>query len=253
MDTPSYRYFIRFQYHGAPFHGWQKQPNAITVQETMENAVSKLLSVETEVIGAGRTDTGVHAEEMWAHIDTLKKQDTDQLKYRLNSFLPESISVLEILPVVPDAHTRFSAEARTYEYHIHFQKSSFLNDRSWHIRRELDQGALNEAAKVMLEFEEFSAFARSNDSASHHRCNIFDSMWEHRDVCSVYRVRANRFLRNMVRAMVGTMVDVGLGKISLEDLREIIRSGDRRKAGESAPPQGLFLTKVEYPKDLFDV
>ena len=251
MGSSPFRYFIRFQYHGATFHGWQKQPNACTVQETMESALSHLLGKETEVIGAGRTDTGVHASEMWAHFDAENKLDEAQLTYRLNAFLPKSIAIFAIVRVKEDAHTRFSAVSRTYAYHIHFRKNAFLNDRSWHLRRPLDREALDEAAEVMKEFEEFSAFARSNDAASHHRCHIFDSMWEHRDDASVYTVKANRFLRNMVRAMVGTMIDVGMAKINSENLRSIIRSGDRRRAGESAPPQGLFLTHVEYPEDIF--
>lgn len=245
------RYFLRLQYHGAAFHGWQKQPNALAVQEVLEKAVSTLLGQPTEVIGAGRTDTGVHAAEMFAHFDAPSGLDLDQLAFRLNAFLPESIAILAVIPVVQEAHARFSAQARTYEYHIHWRKDAFLNDRSWYVRQQPDLEALQAAAALMLQFDEFSAFARSNDAATHHRCDIMQSVWEHQNDRSLYRVTANRFLRNMVRAMVGTMMEVGRGKMELEQLAAVIASGDRRQAGESAPPQGLFLTRVEYPEAIF--
>lgn len=246
-----YRYFIRFKYHGVAFHGWQKQPNAHTVQAEMEKAFYFLLGKHTEVIAAGRTDTGVHAKEMWAHFQVEKEVDAVQLRYRLNSFLPKQISIEEIRPVQLDAHARFSAVLRSYEYHIHYHKNPFLEDRSWQVRRLPDKDLLSQAASIVLEFDEFSAFTRSNDAAQHHRCHIFESMWEHQRDCSVFKVSANRFLRNMVRAMVGTMMEMAWGRIDAEGMRRIIASGDRRKAGESAPAQGLFLTKVEYPKEIF--
>lgn len=245
------RYFLRLQYHGAAFHGWQKQPNALAVQAVLEKALSTLLGKPTEVIGAGRTDTGVHAAEMFAHFDAPEGLDLEQMTFRLNAFLPESIAILAVHPVVKEAHARFSALARTYEYHIHWRKDVFLNDRSWYVRQRPDLEALQAAASLMLQFDEFSAFARSNDAAAHHRCDLMQSVWEHQNDRSLYRVKANRFLRNMVRAMVGTMMKVGRGKMPLEQLSAIIASGDRKQAGESAPPQGLFLTRVEYPEAIF--
>lgn len=247
------RYFIRLHYQGASFHGWQKQPNASTVQEEIERAMGHLMGKPTEVIGAGRTDTGVHAREMWAHFDSENPLDTAQLMYRLNAYLHPSIGIDEIRAVAQDAHTRFSATSRSYEYHIHSAKDAFSEPLSWYIRRSLDTDLLDQAAAVMLEFTEFSSFARSNDSANHHFCTLMRSEWVHSASKSVYHVQANRFLRNMVRAMVGTMVEVAEGRYGLDELREVIRSGQRSRAGESAPPQGLFLTRVAYPEEVFHV
>lgn len=245
------RYFVEFAYHGAAYHGWQKQTNATTVQAIMEDVLSKLLAEETQLIAAGRTDTGVHARQMWAHFDTPEKlSSSEQFAFRLNAFLPADIAVKRVCAVPEDAHARFSATKRSYRYYVHYKKSPFLSDRSWYLRKRPNTDKMDEAAELIKAFDDFSAFARSNDAATHHRCHIFESMWEHRGEGSVYLIQANRFVRNMVRAIVGTLMEVGYEKCDTAALRSIVESGDRRRAGESAPAHGLFLEGVEYPEDL---
>lgn len=244
------RYFLSFSYNGTAYHGWQKQDNAISVQQKMEEALSLLLGESTELLGAGRTDTGVHAKQMFAHFNTARDFDRDDILHRLNAFLPESIAFRGLHPVSDSAHARFSAIYREYEYHLHYRKDPFKEKRSYHFRRDLDFNKMEEAAQSLLGYSEFSAFTKSNDGASNHLCDLMRSDWQHTATASVYTIKANRFLRNMVRAIVGTLLEVGVGKLSVEEFVQIIESGDRRKAGESVPAHGLYLTEIGYPKEI---
>ncbi|MTG98127.1 tRNA pseudouridine(38-40) synthase TruA [Myroides sp. BIT-d1] len=242
------RYFLEFSYNGTHYHGWQLQPNAKTVQETLTRAISTLLRTPIELIGAGRTDAGVHAKQMFAHFDYEADFDKNSLIQKMNSFLPEDIVVYNIHPVDDQAHARFDATARTYEYHIHLYKDAFCNSQSFYHFKPLNVDLMNEAAKVLFEYEDFECFSKTHTDVFTFNCTIYQAEWkliDHNRL--VFTISANRFLRNMVRAIVGTMVNVGLEKITVNDVRKIIESKNRGQAGFSVPGKGLFLTKVSYP------
>ncbi|MEC4114274.1 tRNA pseudouridine(38-40) synthase TruA [Myroides pelagicus] len=242
------RYFLEFAYNGTHYHGWQIQPNANTVQETLTTAISTLLRAPIELVGAGRTDAGVHAKQMFAHFDYEISFDKDSLIQKMNSFLPQDIVVYAIHPVDTEAHARFDATARTYEYHMHLYKDAFCNNLSFYHFKALDVQKMNEAAKVLFEYEDFECFSKTHTDVFTFNCTIYRAEWTVIDKQKlVFTISANRFLRNMVRAIVGTLVNVGLGKISVEDVRTIIESKDRGQAGFSVPGKGLFLTQVSYP------
>ena len=241
------RYFIKFAYNGTKYHGWQYQPNAISVQETLNKVFSTLLQEEIDIVGAGRTDTGVHASEMFGHFDTDKEFDLENLKRRANSFLPKDIAVFKIIPVHIDAHARFDATSRTYHYHISTVKDVFSNDLAWFNQNPLDVEAMNEAAKILLDFTDFECFSKSNTDVFTYNCKITEAYWKKENNQLIFTITADRFLRNMVRAIVGTLVNIGLHKITKKDFIAIIESKDRKKAGFSVPAQGLFLTKITYP------
>lgn len=241
------RYFIEFAYNGKNYHGWQKQPNAPSVQETLGKALSVLLRDTIEIMGAGRTDTGVHAKQMFAHFDVENSLDIDFLKAKLNSYLPKDIAIIHIHSVSDDAHARFDAVKRTYEYHINTIKDVFEEQHSWYFHQKLDIEKMNQAAKILFEFSDFQCFSKVNTDVKTFQCKIMEADWKQNDNKLIFTIAADRFLRNMVRAIVGTLVEVGIGKTSLEDFRKIIESKDRNQAGPSAPAHGLFLTKVEYP------
>lgn len=245
------RYFIQFSYFGKAYHGWQNQPNAITVQEVLEKALSTLLRDKIDVVGAGRTDAGVHAKQMFCHFDFDSIDDKKDLAYRLNAFLPDDIAVQEIRTVVDGAHARFDAIERTYEYWLVREKDPFLFDYAHWVKHPLDLPAMNEAAKMLLEYTDFECFSKSNTDVKTFNCDVRQAYWEARADKWVFTITADRFLRNMVRAMVGTLLDVGLKKITSEDMHRIIASKDRSEAGVSVPAKGLYLTKVIYPKDVF--
>ena len=240
------RYFIKLAYNGKNYHGWQCQPNAASVQETVNKAVSVILNFEITIMGAGRTDTGVHAKEMFAHFDFETPIDTAILVHKLNSYLPKDIVVYDIFPVQTDNHARFNATKRTYEYHINSFKDAFLQDESWYFHQELDINLMNKAAKLLLNYEDFQCFSKVNTEVNTFDCTIFEAHWKEEKNKLVFTISANRFLRNMVRAIVGTLVNIGLRKITLEDFDTIIRSKDREKAGFSVPAHGLYLTKIDY-------
>lgn len=246
------RYFIQFSYFGKSYHGWQNQPNAITVQEVLEGALSTLLRQKMEVVGAGRTDTGVHAKQMFAHFDFDDELDKNELVFRLNSFLPEDIAVQHIFKMVPDAHARFHAVERSYEYWVVMEKSPFYSDFAHYVHQPLNLEAMNQAASLLLEHNDFECFSKSNTDVNTYNCDVRKAIWEVRDDKWVFTISADRFLRNMVRAVVGTLLDVGMGKMEPEDIHTIIGSKDRGKAGVSVPAKGLYLTQVIYPKELFD-
>lgn len=246
------RYFIQLSYNGANYAGWQIQPNAPSVQQTLNEALSLLLRQDIYVVGAGRTDTGVHAREMFAHFDVLESLKEQDLVYRLNRFLPADIAIRNIFPVANDAHARFSAISRSYQYVISPQKDPFYTGLAWIMERKLDVAAMNEAAHHLLGTKDFGAFSRSNTQTKTDICNVTAAFWQQEEDFLVFHISANRFLRNMVRAVVGTLVDVGLNKTSVQRFVEIIEMKDRTLAGESAPAHGLYLTQITYPESILD-
>lgn len=246
------RYFIEFSYFGKPYHGWQKQLNAITVQQVLEEALSTLLRRPVETVGAGRTDTGVHAKQMFAHFETDEITNKINLVYRLNALLPEAIAVRQIFEVSDNAHARFDAVARTYEYRVVQEKNPFYSDHAHYIKHPLNIKRMNEGAAVLFEYEDFECFSRSNTDVKTYLCEITEAIWEKKGDKLVFTVTANRFLRNMVRAIVGTLLEVGQGKSSVDDVKRIINSKDRSQAGPSVPSKGLYLTSVRYPDEILE-
>ena len=241
------RYFIFLGFDGRAYHGWQVQPNGNSVQAELQKALSTLLRQPIEVVGAGRTDAGVHATDMAAHFDTDVPVDCAQLTYKLNRLLPSDISVREVREVAPDMHARFSATRRTYHYYIHTRKDPFVRDYSCFVHYQLDFDLMNEAGQMLTRYDDFGAFCKTHTDVKTTLCKLYRAEWERIDDCH-YRfvITANRFLRNMVRAVVGTLIDVGRHRISLDQLRAIVESGKRTEAGESMPAHALFLERVEY-------
>ena len=246
------RYFIELAYNGQAYHGWQIQPGDSTVQETIEEALGMLLGEKVPVVGCGRTDTGVHASQFFLHFDTSIEVDKEKLKYRLNSFLPEDIAIFRIRKVREDAHARFDALSRSYEYRIHNGKNPFMIGTVLQLRtRDLDLDRMNEASKMLLEYEDFQCFSRSKSDVKTYICRIEQVGWKRDGELLVFQITANRFLRNMVRAIVGTLLEIGRGKKEVADFRRIIESRDRTQAGPSAKAEGLYLTRVSYPEQIF--
>ena len=240
------RYFIKLAYSGTNYHGWQYQPNASSVQETMNKAVSTILNTEINLMGAGRTDTGVHSKEMYAHFDFEKSLEIESVIHKLNSFLPKDITVYDIIPVPAAAHTRFDAVKRTYEYHINTFKDPFLQEQSWYFHQHLDIDLMNQAAQLLFDHTDFQCFSKVNTDVNTFDCTVFEAHWSKENEKLIFTISANRFLRNMVRAIVGTLINIGLHKITLTDFDAIIKSKNRDKAGFSVPARGLYLTKIEY-------
>ena len=244
------RYFIQLSYDGTAYHGWQRQPNGKSVQETLEGALSILLRQTVEVVGAGRTDAGVHASMMVAHMDLsspLGGELERNLVYKLNKLLPHDIAVQRVWPVSDDMHARFSATSRTYHYYIHTRKNPFLRDRSWLVTFPLDFDRMNEAARRLFDYEDFTSFSKVNTDAKTNLCHITEARWEEVEQGNWrFTITANRFLRNMVRAIVGTLVEVGRGRMTVEEFCQVIEQKNRCSAGESVPAHALFLTRVEY-------
>ncbi len=247
------RYFIELSYNGKNYHGWQTQPNARSVQEVVTDALSTILRNKVSVMGAGRTDAGVHALQLYAHFDIDFKLDEREIKQKLNAFLPEDIVIVTIFLVNDNAHARFDAISRSYEYRIWLGRNPFLLDTTWQIHQQkLDIKKMNEATAVLLEYTNFKCFSKSKTDVKTYNCSITNAKWVLDDGLLTFHITADRFLRNMVRAIVGTLVDVGLGKKTKENLVAIIKSEDRSNAGVSVPPQGLFLTSVKYEDELFE-
>lgn len=247
------RYFIKFSYLGTDFHGSQRQPNGITVQETMEQALAMIFREEVPLTFAGRTDAGVHAREMYAHFDIgFQMPDAGHICFRLNGILPDSIAIFDLYPVTDDAHARFSATRRTYEYHIVDHKDPFSQTLATRVRPGLDFLAMNEAAKYLIGKQDFASFCRSNTDVKTTICDLTRAEWQVLDNGhAVFTIAADRFLRNMVRAVVGTLFEVGRGKMTKEQFAEVITKQTRTAAGDSAPAEGLFLTHIDYPKEIF--
>lgn len=240
------RYFIEISYQGKKYHGWQSQPDANSIQEEINKAISVVLQEEIIVLGAGRTDTGVHAEQMFAHFDTENELDINYV-FKFNSVLPEDIVIHTLEKVKEDAHARFDAVSRSYQYKIWLGRNPFLLDSTWQIHyQKLDVNAMNEAAKLLLEYENFQAFSKVKTEVKTYNCDVTEATWVQNGNELTFHISANRFLRNMVRAIVGTLVDVGKHKISTQEFRNIIVSRDRSKAGLSVPAKGLYLTEITY-------
>ena len=244
------RYFIEFSYNGKAYHGWQFQPNAVSVQQVLEEALSKMLRTQISVMGAGRTDAGVHASQMFAHFLVEDEFDIKSIIFKLNCYLPKDISIHDIFPVTDKAHARFSATSRTYNYRISNRKNPFASDFAYHVYFSLDVEKMNEACEILVQYTDFQCFSKSNTDVKTYHCDIKEAYWKVENDEFIFTITANRFLRNMVRAIVGTMIEIGLGKIEVNKLHDIIKSKDRGEAGFSAPAQGLFLTEIVYPDDL---
>jgi tRNA pseudouridine38-40 synthase len=245
------RFFIELAYNGKPFHGWQIQPNAESVEATLENGLSLLLKEPVDVVGAGRTDTGVHACFMVAHFDSLSQEINGDLVHRLNSFLPNSVVVYRIYQVQNNAHARFDATVRTYHYKITQRKNPFLTDWAYEFKPTLDLDLMNQAAQLLLSHINFKCFSRSNTDVKTFNCNISQAEWLIQDDLLLFVVSADRFLRNMVRALVGTLLEVGVGKIEIKDFKNILDSENRSEAGASVPAHGLYLVDIQYPKNIY--
>jgi tRNA pseudouridine38-40 synthase len=269
------RYFIHLAYNGACYNGWQTQPELPTVQLTLEKALSTLLRTPIAVVGCGRTDTGVHASDFYAHFDAEGAVDCNQLVFKLNNLLPPDIAIFDIFPVADNAHARFDATARTYQYHVSDRRLPFRQGQYCRIYFKPDIALMNEAARVLMEYEDFTSFAKLHTQVKTNICHLSEARWDFVPVKSyelrvkseadaderfrtqnselitdyewVFTIRSNRFLRNMVRSVTGTLLDVGRGKLTIDGMREIIEKKDRCAAGVSMPACGLFLTKVEYP------
>jgi tRNA pseudouridine38-40 synthase len=253
------RFFLKLSYDGTLFHGWQSQPNANSVQSTIEKALSTILRQQISIVGAGRTDTGVHAKTMYAHfdVDSLNIQP-EKLAVSLNRLCGKGITINNILPVTDDAHARFDATSRTYKYFAYYGETPFLTNNAWKIPYPIDVEKMNEAAEILLQTEDFTSFAKLHSDAKTNICNVTEAQWSEISLpfapegeCLVFTIRANRFLRNMVRAVVGTLVDVGRGKLTLDEFRSVIDQKNRSAAGTSMPPYALYLWDVEYPQEIF--
>ena len=241
------RYFITLSYDGTRFHGWQIQPNGISVQGELQRGLSLLLRVPVQVTGAGRTDTGVHATMMVAHFDVECAIDCDQLTYKLNKLLPQDIAVQKVEPVSADMHARFSARARTYFYYIHTSKSPFRRHYSCELHYPLDFERMNEAAGLLLGYDDFGAFCKSHADVKTTLCHVTRAEWVQLEGDAWrFEITANRFLRNMVRAVVGTLIDVGRGRLTIADFRRVVEGKKRTEAGESMPGHALFLERIVY-------
>ena len=247
------RYFIELSYRGTHYHGWQVQPNAHSVQGEIERGLRLILrQPDLSIMGSGRTDTGVHAREQFAHFDVPEALDTTWLTQRLNAFLPKDIAIHRIFPVSSQMHARYSATQRSYEYHLVRKKSPFAIGLAYYYWHPLNIEAMQAAAATLTGYEDFQAFSKVKTQVKNFRCRIDTAYWETQADRWVFHVSANRFLRGMVRALVGTLLEVGKGTHDLESWDAIIRSKDRRRAGAAAPPEGLFLNRVRYPEHLFD-
>jgi tRNA pseudouridine38-40 synthase len=247
------RYFIYLQFRGTEYHGWQVQPSSSTVQKAVERALGTILGEKIALTGAGRTDSGVHARFFCAHFDSDAGglETGKNLLFRLNRFLPSDIAVMKIVRVIPEAHARFSALSRTYCYYITRIKDPFREETSWQIHGKTDIDAMNRACTILMKFNDFTSFSKLHSDNKTNICRIYDAFWESGEQSLVFTIRADRFLRNMVRAITGTMMDVGTGKITPDRFEEIILAKDRCRAGKSAPARGLFLEDIEYPENIF--
>jgi tRNA pseudouridine38-40 synthase len=246
------RYFISLEFDGSAYSGWQIQPHSPSVQQTLEEALALFLRQNVSVTGAGRTDAGVHASEMVAHFDLDEPQDCGWMRGKLNGILPQDIAVHRIVPVKADAHARFDATARTYKYYVTLNKSAFNRNYSWFLPNEPDFEMMNRAAEILMKTVDFTSFSKLHTDTRTNDCHVTEAGWEMLpDGRWVFTITADRFLRNMVRAIVGTLMEVGRGRLTIDGFQRIIDSKDRCSAGDSAPAQGLFLYKIVYPDNLF--
>jgi len=244
------RYFIELSYNGKAYHGWQIQPNAISVQEVVEKALSVVLKKEMSIVGAGRTDAGVHAKQIFAHFDCETEINCSELVYKLNALTAKDVAIHNVFRVHEEAHARFHATARSYVYRISTKKDAFNTDFAYYFKPELDVAAMNLAAKHLIGFKDFQCFSKSNTDVFTYNCDLRVAEWEIFENEIHFHITADRFLRNMVRAIVGTLINVGIGKLKPEDILTILESKNRAEAGYSVPAHGLYLTKVVYPETI---
>lgn len=247
------RYFLWIAYNGSGYHGWQIQPNGLSIQEEIEDALAILFGESIEIVGAGRTDAGVHARQMVAHADLPLVDNIQLVIKQLNGILSPAIAIHQIQPVSQHAHARFDAISRTYEYWIVTSKNPFYLQTTAAIFTPLDFNAMNRAASILLEYKDFTSFSKLHTDVKTNDCAIQEAYWEQRGERWVFTITANRFLRNMVRAIVGTLIQVGRGNLVENDFRAIIEAKDRSKAGSSVNPNGLYLVQVRYPEHIFEV
>ena len=251
MTNTSIRYFFEIAYNGSSYHGWQNQANAVGVQQVVENALSKLLREKIEIVGSGRTDTGVHCLQQFFHADIEAAFETKSFLVRINSFLPKDIAINSLRKVKPEAHARYDAIQRSYEYKITQVKNPFLTGYAYYFFKQVDIDMMNTAAATLIGIHDFECFSKVKTDVNHFSCEIKRAKWNQKSELLVFNISANRFLRGMVRAIVGTLLDVGTGKISVAEFKKIMASKDRKKAGMNAPPEGLYLKEVIYPKNIF--
>lgn len=247
------RYFLKLAYDGTPFHGWQRQPNAMSVQQKIEDSLSIILQNPTEICGAGRTDAGVHAREMYAHVDLPDEVDPTRLLSSLARMVGPSIAIYDLLPVRSEGHARFDAISRSYKYYITMRRDPFLYNYAHLMERTPDVERMNEAARVLLQTSDFTSFAKLHSDALTNICKVSKAEWSMNPESGilVFEIKADRFLRNMVRAVVGTLIEVGTGKLTIDGFMDVIEAKDRCHAGVSMPAKGLFLEKIVYPKEIF--
>ncbi|MEO1012053.1 MAG: tRNA pseudouridine(38-40) synthase TruA [Bacteroidota bacterium] len=244
------RYFVQFSYFGQAYHGWQSQPNAISVQQVLEEAFGTLLRRPITLVGAGRTDAGVHARQMFAHFDVEPLTDCPEVVRRLNAYLPQDIAVQQIFQVPSGAHARFDAISRTYSYWVVQRKNPFYRDTAHYVRHPLDMGQMNRAAQILLAHSDFECFSKSHTDVKTYLCQVTKAKWEQKGERLIFTIRADRFLRNMVRAIVGTLLHVGIGHWNVGHVNTILKSRDRSMAGPSVPAKGLYLTTIGYPETI---
>lgn len=245
------RYFFEITYSGSNYHGWQSQYNAVGVQQVVEEALSRLLRTKIEIVASGRTDAGVHCVQQFFHTDIEKSFIADELVLRLNALLPRDIAIRSVRKVKSTASARYDARERTYHYHITRVKDPLCVGRAFHFFKPIDQRTLNQATALLLGSHDFECFSKVKTDVNHFNCTVQLAQWSQKGDLLVFKITANRFLRGMVRAVVGTLLDVGTGKITVEEFTAILSSKDRRKAGMNVPPEGLYLMKVKYPSGVF--
>jgi tRNA pseudouridine38-40 synthase len=249
----NHRYFIKLSFDGTAYHGWQSQINAHTLQQELEQAMTLITGTTVRLTGAGRTDTGVHAKEFYVHFDLQKMsmEECDDLVHHLNRYLPPDIAIDRIIPVNPEAHARFDAVSRTYQYMITRKKDPFRRHYAWYYFKDLDVALMNEGCRALQTYDDFTSFSKLNSKVRNHECHLMGASWEEQASLLVFTITADRFLRNMVRAIVGTMIELGRHKTDIEGFRRIIEGKDRSLAGMSVPACGLYLVHIEYPESVF--
>lgn len=245
------RYFLQLSYNGARYSGWQIQPGVVTVQQVIDEALQTLLGPGVQGTGSGRTDTGVHARMQVVHFDAELPYESSEFLHKLNAILPGDVAVQSLRKVSEQAHARYDALSRSYEYHIHQRKDPFRDGLSYYFRPEIDVEAMNSAAALMLNWKDFQCFSKVKTDVKHFDCEVTQAVWKMQNDTLVFYVSANRFLRGMVRAIVGSLLEVGSGKRSRNDFQQILESRDRSAAARNVPPEGLFLTNVTYPEEIY--
>lgn len=244
------RFFIEISYNGKNYHGWQTQPHDVSIQQVIEQAFATIFQRKIEIVGAGRTDAGVHARQLFAHFDLEPTDSNTQLVYKLNALLPPDIAVHNCFRVKDDAHARFDAQLRTYRYYLIWNKNPFLHDFAYRVPKKPEVEKMSEAAEILLQYTNFQCFSKSKTDVKTYLCKLTKASWEEKDDQLIFTITADRFLRNMVRAIVGTLLEVGFNNLSSDQLHQIIASKNRSQAGKSVPAQGLFLEQITYPESI---